>query len=110
MRFPRLLLIALAIFAGMAVADAYAQVIDWNRMRYFLMMWHFAIIIFAVALWSLPWRRVVLPLFLVIWIAGGIHASQPDFEPSHTYVVSSPYSLPPLHDYVRTLDGKGGWA
>ena len=102
----RLLLIALAIFAGMAVADAYAQVIDWNRMRYFLMMWHFAIIIFAVALWSLPSRRVVLPLFLVIWIAGGIHASQPDFEPSHPYVVSSPYSLPPLHDYVRTLTGK----
>ena len=102
----RLLFIALAIAAGLAAIDSVIQIIDWNRMRYFLMIWHFAMIVFAVALWSLPWRRFLLPLFVAIWIYGGMRASQPGFEPDHPYVVSSPYRLPPLHDYVRTLSGK----
>ena len=102
----RLLCMALVIVAALAAIDAVKQTLDWNRMRYFLVMWHFAMIMFAFALWSLPWRRVVLPLFVAIWIYGGMRASQPGFVPDHPYVVRSEYSLPPLHDYVRQLRGQ----
>ena len=102
----RLLLLALCILAVMAAADAATHFLEAGKLHYMLVMWHLIMIVFSAALLALPWRRIVVPLFLAVWIAAGIHALQPGFMRNHPYVYDyGTRELPPMNQMTRALTG-----
>ncbi len=102
----RLAFIGLAMFVIMASINAVTQSIDWTRTRYFLMMWPLFVISFSAALYSLPLKRVLLPLFILLWAVSGYRVAYTDVVFQYAFVFYPNKAYPPLHRYVQHLRGK----
>ena len=101
----KLLLIAAAIFATLAAVHAWTGFLDFTRMRYFLLLFPFVMIAFAIALDCLPMPRLTLNLFVVAWIVSGYQFSQPDALQKYRVMPGNDYRYPPLQRYVLGLSG-----
>ena len=102
--------VALAAALALVLLNGFINLLEPKSMRYFLPIWHLAIIIFAAALLQLPWRRLTVPLFVALWAASGFNLLYGEPDPSYEYAyrVYSDFreKYPPLHRYAQILRGK----
>ena len=102
----KLVFISLAMFAGLAAIDALMQLMEWTRMRYFLVFWSLMMIAFAAGLLSLPRRRLIAPIVLLLWIAAGLQLMYSNAFIDYWFRVERDRDYPPLHRYVHGLRGR----
>ena len=102
----RLAFIGFAMFVVMASIDAVTHFLDWTGMRHFLAMWPVFLICFSAALFSLPWKRVTYPLFVLLWVASGYQLAYTDVILQYPFRFYTNTEYPPLHRYVQHLSGK----
>ena len=109
--FARLGFVVLAGILVMVVFDSVARYVGLHSLRYFLPLWHIVIILVAAALFQLPWRRLTVTAFVVIWLAAGHNLL---FGPREAQPVRWTYRFwayhvdryPPLQQWAYALRGK----
>ncbi len=102
----KLLFIGLAAFVAMASVDAVTHFLDWTGMRHFLMIWPIFMICFSAALCSLPWQRISITVFVLLWVAYGYQYLYINVTPQYQFRFYPNKEYPPLHRYVQHLSGK----
>ena len=71
----RLLMVTVTIVLALFVFHEFFPFLSATRLRYFLVALTFALILFAHFLMSIPRRRILVPVFVILWAAGGYSIS-----------------------------------
>ena len=103
--FIRLLLIFGGMIVTLFILNGVFRVIGINRMRYFLLVMPFFVIVVAHLLLSLRRWRVIAILFALVWVAGGYRIHQLGehwtYGGHHTLLMEHP----PLQQFSDALRG-----
>jgi len=104
--FLRLGLIFATVTISLLVFHALDPFVSTRRLRYFLVALTFAIPLVAQVLNLLPHRRILVPLFLLLWLLGFISI----YQQGEHWKYAGHHSLlpahPPLHRFADALQGK----
>ena len=104
--FLRLCLIFATVTISLLVFHALDPFVSTRRLRYFLVALTFAIPLAAQVLDMLPHSRIVVPLFLLLWMAGFYSIYQQaehwKYAGHHSLLVAHP----PLHRFADALQSK----
>ncbi len=102
----RLATIVVTVILSLVVLNAILQTISITRLRYFMIVQPFIIIMFAYLLLEAYRLRVILALFALLWLASGYYAwSQAEnwmYVGHHTLLLDNP----PIHRYSDALQFK----
>ena len=102
----RLFLIVATMIVSLLVFHALDPFVSTRRLRYFLVALSFAMPLMAQVLLSLPHWRILVAVFLVLWLAGGYLA----YRQAEHWKYAGHHSLlpahPPLHRFADALQGK----
>ncbi len=103
----RLFTIATTVVVPLVFLTAIFQFIELTRLRYFLIVLPFILIVFAYFLEAVRRSRVIVALFLLLWLAGGWKSWR--LAEAWTYGAHDWLRLdhpPPLHRYTDALQSK----
>ena len=109
--FAKLCFVSLAGTLILVAFDSTVGYMDLRRLRYFLPLWPVAIILVASALNHLPWRRLMVTVFVMVWVAAGYNLvyGPPESQPVWwTYRIWANLEgrYPPFQRHAAALRGK----
>jgi len=100
-----LLTITLTMILALLFADWQFGLIQLDQMRYFLVVWWTAVILFAWGLTSPPRWFAITALFISLWCIAGFRYGQSAEILDYAGTVDRGRQFPPLHEYVFHLKG-----
>lgn len=102
----RVLVIFVALALSLLIFHAIDPFVSSRRLRYFLVVMILALVLFAHLLTSIPRWRILAPVFVLVWLAGGRHiyqlAEKWEYAGHHSLLVAHP----PLHRFTDALQHK----
>ena len=101
----RLSIIVVTILATIFGSHVVLRVISIHTMRYFIIVMPFFCMVVAHLLFVLPRQKVVLALFIVLWIAGGIQIWQQAERWTYAGHQTLLMDHPPLQRFADALHG-----
>ncbi len=101
----RLVLLVAVMMLSLFLFHERYHFVSTTRLRYFLVALTFALVLFAHFLMSVPRWQIVVPLFALVWLAGGYHI----YQQSEKWEYAGHHSLllphPPFHRFADALQG-----
>ena len=102
----RLAFISLVMITAILLINSRIENITFTRLRYFLIVWPFIMILFAYGLTSLSrWRGATIAL-LLLWSAAGLQFDRSGEVIDYAGLMARDRNYPPLHEYVHHLEGR----
>ncbi len=100
-----LFLIAVSMIAALFLLHEFFPYLSSRRLRYFLVVLAWALVMFAHVLASAPRWRVLVPAFALVWLVGGYHiyrqAERWEYAGHHSLLLPHP----PFHRFADALQG-----
>ncbi len=102
----QLLIVTVIMCLSLLLLNEHFKIIKTTRMRYFLILWFFFVILFAYSLTSMPRWRLVTVLFLLLWGIAGVQLERSVNIFDYAGMRNAVRVYPPLHDYADNLNNK----